>query len=198
LTIGYCGALFLNVHIHVLGLDGVYVEDKGGALCFHEIGLPTDDEMDRLLETIEGRIRRLLARRGMPGDVDEGGATDPWQDEAPVLAGLAAASVQSRRALGPRAGAPVRRMGASAALLTLARPDRGPCHARWNGFDLHAGVAVPPRDRARLERLCRLCGCPHKRHYAEQIVMQIAGSRLCGDCRECRELTRLGRWIRSA
>jgi hypothetical protein len=121
------------------------IHDKGGALRFHEIGPPTDDEMDRLLETIDGRIRRLLARRRVPGDVDEGGATDPWQDEAPVLAGIAAASVQSRRALGPRAGAPVRRMGASAELLALAPPDRGPCHARWNGFDLHAGVVVPPR-----------------------------------------------------
>ena len=40
-------ALNLNVHLHVLGLDGVYVEDKGGALRFHEIGPPTDDEMDR-------------------------------------------------------------------------------------------------------------------------------------------------------
>ena len=65
------------------------------------------------------------------------------------------ALVQGRLALGERAGAAVRRGGASAELLALAPQGLGPCHARRNGFDLHAGVVVPPRDRARLERLCR-------------------------------------------
>jgi len=72
-----------------------------------------------------------------------------------MLAGIAEASVQGRRALGERAGAAVRRCGASADLLALAPLGCGPCHARGNGFDLHAAVVVPPRDRARLERLCR-------------------------------------------
>jgi hypothetical protein len=72
-----------------------------------------------------------------------------------VLAGIAGASVQGRRALGERAGAAARRRGASPELLALAPSGRGPCHARGNGFDLHAAVVVPPRDRARLERLCR-------------------------------------------
>jgi hypothetical protein len=35
------------------------------------------------------------------------------------------------------------------------RETRHPCHARQHGFDLHAGVLVPGRDRARLERPCR-------------------------------------------
>jgi hypothetical protein len=29
----------------------------------------------------------------------------------------------------------------------------GPCHARWNGLDLHAGLVVPAGQRDRLERL---------------------------------------------
>jgi hypothetical protein len=157
-------ALNLNVHVHALGFDGVYVEEQGGALRFHETAPPTDDEMDRLLRTIDRRVQRLLARRGVPGDLDDGNAADPWHDEAPVLAGIAAASVQGRRARGARAGAPVRRVGASAELLALAPAGRGPCHARWNGFDLHAGVVVPPRDRARLERLCRYALRPPVAH----------------------------------
>jgi hypothetical protein len=88
-------------------------------------------------------------------DLGEESAADPWREEAPVLAGVAGASVQGRRALGARAGAAVRRCGASAELLALAPSGRGPGHARGNGFDLHAAVVVPPRDRARLERLCR-------------------------------------------
>jgi hypothetical protein len=85
----------------------------------------------------------------------EGNVPDPWQEEAPVLAGIATASVQGRRALGERAGAAVRRCGTSPELLALAPSGRGPCRARGNGFDLHAAVVVPARDRARLERLCR-------------------------------------------
>jgi hypothetical protein len=56
----------------------------------------------------------------------------------------------------------VRRGGASAELLALAPQCLGPCHARRNGFDLHAGVIVPPRDRARLERLCRYALPPQR------------------------------------
>jgi hypothetical protein len=94
-------------------------------------------------------VRRLLARRGVLDDLGEGSAPDPWREEAPVLAGIAEASVQGRGALGERASAAVRRCGASADLLALAPLGRGPCHARGNGFDLHAAVVVPPRDRAR-------------------------------------------------
>ncbi len=108
-------ALNFNVHVHALVLDGVYVED-GGILQFHEAMPPTDDEMDRLLGTIDRRIPRLLARRGVLDDLGDGSAADPLRDEAPVLAGIAAASVQGRRALGARVGAAVRRCGASADL----------------------------------------------------------------------------------
>ncbi|OFV98265.1 MAG: hypothetical protein A3H28_08045 [Acidobacteria bacterium RIFCSPLOWO2_02_FULL_61_28] len=147
-------ALNLNVHVHALVLDGVYVEE-GGILRFHEAMPPTDDQMDRLLETIDRRVHRLLAQRGVLDDLGDGSAADPWREEAPVLAGIATASVQGRRALGGRAGAALRRCGASAELLALAPAGRGPCHAGGNGFDLQAAVVVPPRDRARLERLCR-------------------------------------------
>jgi hypothetical protein len=147
-------ALNLNIHVHALVLDGVYVED-GAALRFHASDAPTDYEMDRLLGTIERRLQRLLARRGVGDAVADDGGVDRWREEAPVLSGIAAASVQGRLALGERAGAAVRRGGASAELLALAPERLGSCHARRNGFDLHAGVVVPPRDRARLERLCR-------------------------------------------
>jgi hypothetical protein len=55
-------ALNLNVQLHALVLDGVYVED-GGSLRFHEAMSPTDDEMNRLLGTIDRRVHRLLENR---------------------------------------------------------------------------------------------------------------------------------------
>ena len=76
-----------------------------------------------------------------------------WADEAPALAGLAAASVQGTVALGHRRGARIRRLGHPAHQVDA--PPLGLCHARSNGFDLHAGLVVPAGQRERLERVCR-------------------------------------------
>jgi hypothetical protein len=70
-----------------------------------------------------------------------------------VLAGLAAASVQGIVALGHRRGARVRRLGEPPE--TIEAPTPGRCHARSNGFDLHAGLVVPAGQRERLEGVCR-------------------------------------------
>ena len=67
------------------------------------------------------------------------------------MAGLAAASVQGLAALGPRRGAPSRRVQGRAPE-TLAEPR---CHARGNGFDLHADLVIGAGQRERLERVCR-------------------------------------------
>jgi hypothetical protein len=70
-----------------------------------------------------------------------------------VLAGIVGASVQGRVALGPRAGARVRRLGPDADLENVT--SRGPRQAQLEGFDLHANVWVSANDRAGLERRCR-------------------------------------------
>jgi hypothetical protein len=144
-------ALNTNIHAHAMVLDGVFAHDETSGLRFHQGTPPTDAEMDQVLATIARRVRRVLVRRGVWDDAGD----DPWAEADPVLAGLTGASVQGRRALGPQAGAAVRRCGVSADLAALGVPRRGACHAHAGGFDLHAGVAVPAGDRARLERLCR-------------------------------------------
>ena len=40
------GALNLNVHFHMLFLDGVYVERSDGTLRFRRIGAPTSAELE--------------------------------------------------------------------------------------------------------------------------------------------------------
>jgi hypothetical protein len=72
---------------------------------------------------------------------------------APVLAAVAAASVEGRVAMGPRAGGRVRRCGDPPE--DVAPTTLGPCHARADGFDLHAGLVVRAGHRDRLERVCR-------------------------------------------
>ena len=101
-------ALNLNVHIHALVMDGVFAPDRSGGVSFraHE---RHDDDLGPLLVTIQRRIEALLNRRGMSDSGEGFDAPDRWAEDAPALAGLAAASVRGVAALVARAGAPVRR-----------------------------------------------------------------------------------------
>jgi Putative transposase len=147
------GALNANLHFQTLVLDGVFAEDPGGTLVFHPAPGPSDVEVAAALATICHHVKALLVRHGLePGD-DATGSADWLADESPVLAGIVGASVQGRVALGPRAGARVRRLGD--ARDTAAVTSRGPRQAHLEGFDLHANVWVSANDRAGLERLCR-------------------------------------------
>ncbi len=55
--------------------------------------------------------------------------------------------------LGGTPGARPRRAGSS--FLDRGAPTLRACHARWEGFDLHAAVRVPAGPRERFERVCR-------------------------------------------
>ena len=147
------GALNLNLHTHVLGLDGVFARDGADALTFHPARRLTALDVEEVLATVEPRIKRLLDRRGLGEGADDGSASDAWAEDAPVLAGLAAASVQGTVALGPHRGARLRRLGDPSE--EGETPAADGCHARANGFDLHAGLVVPAGQRDRLERVCR-------------------------------------------
>jgi hypothetical protein len=127
--------------------------DADDRLRFHPTRRLTRDDVEDVVAVVARRIAGLLRRRGLAAPAEEGDPADTWADVAPVLAGLAAASVRGRLALGPRAGARVGRYGRppeEAPPATL-----GPGHATVGGFDLHAGIVVRPGDRERLERLCR-------------------------------------------
>jgi putative transposase len=87
-----------------------------------------------------------------PSDADLVRA-DPVVEESPALAGISSASLQGRIALGSRAGARVWRVRDDPDAPWVLSP--APRHAHLTGFDLHANVAVPAAERARLEHLCR-------------------------------------------
>ena len=145
------GALNLNIHVHALVLDGVFARAADGHLAFHAAPGLTDADVADVLAAIQPGVTRLLARRGLGEDDDD--RPDPFAEATPLLAGLAAASVQGVVALGSKPGSRPRRRGAAPEGPTERR--LGACHARWQGFDLHAGLLVPAGDRDRLERVCR-------------------------------------------
>jgi hypothetical protein len=64
------GALRLNVHLHVLALDGAYVRNArnaDGPLEFRALPPPTQEEVRRVAERMHGRLERLCAKHGVAG-----------------------------------------------------------------------------------------------------------------------------------
>jgi hypothetical protein len=150
----FASGLRLNLHLHTLMFDGVFHPDDAGGLSFHPLPPPTDQQVAQLVATVRKRILRLLRRRGLTGDDDDATpADDSHQLPHGPLAQLAGAAVVNTQAFGPRAGAPILRIGSDPRAPWVC--SRKPRHAHLDGFDLHAAVAVAADDRDGLERLCR-------------------------------------------
>jgi hypothetical protein len=153
-------ALQLNLHFHVIGLEGVYLDRTHQGLTprFVPGEPPTDTDIAGVVQKIRRRVRRLLRRLGyLEADMEPPVATgyDPLRDTAPELARTMAASVQQRIADGERAGQPVRRIGAGFGHEGEAPRLTGPHCASVHGFSLHAHTAIPAHRRDQLEQLIR-------------------------------------------
>ena len=136
--------LNLNVHLHALGTDGVYVLDDEGRPVFWALPEPTREELDQLAARICEEVLDLLRRRGLWSETDEN--EDPVD---PLLGQLARASMTGTLAFGPT-GSRVVTLGSP----TAAHPSKGRAgHA--SGFNLDAAVRVAADDRFHRERLCR-------------------------------------------
>ena len=102
--------------------------------------LPSEAKVAEILALIRDRIQRLLQRRGLAPEDDATGPVNRLAEEFLVLAGIVGASVQGRVALGPRAGARVRRFGDARATATVT--SRGPRQAYLEGFAI-GGRLIP-------------------------------------------------------
>ncbi len=146
--------LRLNLHFHVLVLDGVYSASSGEAV-FHRVAAPSDEEQAELVAKVYRKVRRILERRGWVDEAEEWAARD---QEVPLELEFASASAAGRIAQGARRGLRVPR--GERWSRAGVRPGQGRRPGRSGGFDLHAGVAVEAADRSGLERLCRYISRP--------------------------------------
>ena len=147
-------ALNLNIHFHMLCLDGVYV--TGPAPRFRRLPAPRYDELLHLLHTISQRIACCLEKQGLlVRDMDNSYLDLEPKDESPMDTVLGHA-ITYRIAVGPNAGRKVFTLQTVPATDPSSR-----CQlARLDGFSLHAGVATEAHQRHKLERLCRYINRP--------------------------------------
>ena len=98
-------ALNLNIHFHMLFLDGVYVARPDGSTRFRWVKAPTGQELTQLAHSIAHRVGRFLERQGLlERDAENSYLAGDAVDDAP-MARLLGSSITYRIAVGPQAGA---------------------------------------------------------------------------------------------
>ena len=143
----------LNLHFHVLFIDGVYQQKNNGKLRFHRVNAPTANELNTLVATISQRVATHLERQGLLTQDDVGSylTLDLQDDDA--MNQLQGHSITYRIAVGPRQG---RKVFTLQTIPSWEDDDYGTNQVgKMAGFSVHAGVATKTRERKKLERLCR-------------------------------------------
>ena len=152
----YGSALNLNVHFHILVLDGAYTF-KHDKPHFHRAPAPSPTELRQLLDTLVARITRTLVRGGVL--VEE--AEQPYLDlelDSP-LEQLRAAAVRYRISVGPLAGRKTMTLHSPGAMADDVAPSK-PFTAARDGFSINAAVGCESHERSKLERVCRYMARP--------------------------------------
>jgi ribosomal protein S27E len=152
-------ALNLNIHFHILFLDGVYAYRDNRPPRFRRVKAPDKTELEELVQLISQRVGRCLERQGLLEQDTESAwlDLDPAED-TDAMPQILGSSISYRIAVGPQQG------GKAFMIRTirpLDRPDpRLERVAKANGFSLHAGVSCEGNQKDKRERLCRYISRP--------------------------------------
>jgi len=147
------GSLNLNVHFHVMVLDGVFTRE-GDRLEFYDAPAPTRDELRRIVRTVHRRMTHWLHAHGHLGRAD--GEDDAAHDDALEACANVAATPAGFVAL--KNDGTLAAPSFDDAERTFEQRDRR-FSANHEGFDLHAAVRIDRDDEGR-ERLARYCARP--------------------------------------
>ena len=152
-------ALNLNIHFHILFLDGVYLYRDNRPPRFQRVKAPSKRELEDLVQSISQRVGRCLERQGLLEQDTESAWLDlnPAED-TDAMPQILGSSITYRIAVGPQQG---RKALMIRTIRPLDRPDPGLERvATANGFSLHAGVSCEGNQRGKRERLCRYISRP--------------------------------------
>jgi hypothetical protein len=153
-------ALNLNIHFHMLFLDGVYVDANGenGNQRFVPVFNHRSGDIVNLAHQMSSRIARYLERAGLiESDAETSYLADGTltNDEMIEHQGY---SVNYRIAVGSQKG---KKVFALQTLPPMFEDGEGKeLLGKMSGFSLHAGVSAKAGDRDKLERLCRYVARP--------------------------------------
>ena len=149
-------ALNLNVHFHMLFLDGVYLIDRELPV-FRQLSAPRPQALEQLIHTISQRVGAYLEREGLlVRDIENTYLQLEASDES-ALNDLLGHSITYRIAVGPQAG---RKAFTLQTVPPREEEKDNSTLAETAGFSLHAGVAAKAHQRRKLERLCRYIARP--------------------------------------
>ena len=151
----------LNLHFHVICIDGVYAPGLDGQPEFFALRPPENSEVRELAQLLAKRIPALLKRRGIDTPQSDEEESDRLLRDQPWLSEVYAASVCGRLATGPEAG---RRVAVGGDRVDPEGMDSSasPRCAAVAGFSLHAMSPFPSTTDPALNgcldmRRARLC-----------------------------------------
>jgi hypothetical protein len=148
-------ALNLNLHWHILYLDGIY-NQIGNDTIFHNLAKITESEVEGILKQIVHKVLRYLRRSNFidkEGELVKNPALDPLFEEHQVINDASAMSIAGKIAFGPNAGKYVRRIGSGFGYEgEIPYANGKKCYSQ-NGFSIHANTSTNSHTRDRLEKL---------------------------------------------
>ena len=97
-------ALNLNLHFHILFIDGVYPQKKNDRLVFHRVKAPSASELNSLVEKISQRTARHLEKQGLLTRDEENSYLTMEGLDDNVMNELHGHSITYRIAVGPQQG----------------------------------------------------------------------------------------------
>jgi hypothetical protein len=155
-------ALRLNVHAHMLALDGVYVRDTGtNELRFHPLATLTHEHVVDVAAGTADRVRKVLKKHGRFDENDCYVHTEQEPIiEQQALLDCYQASAQGRDLFSQRAPGPSLRLVTEDNRTANQSDDKQRLLAQVDGISVHAATWVDGRDRKRLEQLCQYISRP--------------------------------------
>ena len=141
----------MNIHFHMLFLDGVYVT-SGERLIFRRVPPPTVAALEALVRDISERVGRALERQRLLVRDFESSFLMVDSPDGTGFDDLLGHSITYRIALGPQQG---RKAFTLQTVPAVAPVEDNNWVAKAAGFSLHTGVTSEAHEHEKLERLCR-------------------------------------------
>ena len=134
----------LNIHFHMLYVDGCYVM-KNEKPVFYKAPEPSDSDIETLIKEISHRVIRYLRKRGYldSPDIDES-----------LINMLYSASIKNVAAFGINRGRRLRFIGSGFGFENEEISKVSHLCVKLNGFSLHAASAMRAGDRKRIRNIC--------------------------------------------